>query len=317
MPPPLASNFFFCGATSLYRLSFSSWLIAVSVSLGSLLSGDTSIACDRCGLVGSTAFHDHALGDDETGARFAPVESAEFGGAAAFAVTGRKWPQPGACGSNCLGEPVTITYSYQNMFDGGLKMPDGQPLPAMSIRKSIEEALGLWASVAPLTFIEVEDDGLTYGQGSTQFGQIRFRHVFLNGPDPVVGNPIAKAQAYYPSSSGTLAGDVEFDHGDPWQVAGTLPKPDILGAAIHELGHSLGLAHSNLPQANMYWIFTRYPGPGSGALHPDDINGVRFIYGAGVGSVVPLVAVPEPAAWALTAMLGVMFFTRFRARIRP
>ena len=35
-------------------------------------------------------------------------------------------------------------------------------------------------------------------------------------------------------------GDVEYDHGDRWQEVGTLPQPDILGATVHELGHSLG-----------------------------------------------------------------------------
>jgi hypothetical protein len=121
--------------------------------------------------------------------------------------------------------------------------------------------------------------------------------VFINGNDsPPPAQPVAKAQAWYPFGGTQLAGDVEFDHGDPWQEAGTRPIPDILGATIHELGHSLGLGHSSLPTANMHWIFTRYDGPGTGALAPDDIAGIRSIYGAGQGRVVPLTShVPEPA----------------------
>jgi hypothetical protein len=193
---------------------------------------------------------------------------------------------------------VTITYSFQNMFDGGLLMLNGQPLPAPLIKDSIEEAFGLWASVAPLHFVEVEDDGLFYNQGSTQYGQIRFRHVYINGPDPPPpAQPIAKAQAYYPFGSGFLAGDVEFDHGDPWQ---------------DELGHSLGLGHAAFPQANMYWIFTRYAGLGTGALHPDDIEGIQYVYGAGTGSVTPL-GIPEPASAALFLVAAGWWLT-FRRR---
>jgi hypothetical protein len=201
---------------------------------------------------------------------------------AAYTLIGRRWPQPGGPGA-----PITLTYSYQNMFDGALLMPNNQPLPELLIRNSIEEALGLWASVVPIHFVEVEDDGIPYFD-TTKYGQIRFRHVFINGPDPPPPNdPIAKAQAYYPSS-GVNGGDVEYDHGDRWQEVGTTPVPDILGATVHELGHSLGLGHSGLDEANMYWIFNRSSGLGTAELHNDDITGIRAIYGAGTGSVTPL-----------------------------
>jgi hypothetical protein len=185
------------------------------------------------------------------------------------------------------------------MFDGGLLMPNGQPLPAALIRGSIEEALGIWASYAPLHFVEVEDDGLSYSQGSTQYGQIRFRHIYINGPDPPPpASPIAKAQAYFPSGS-ILAGDVEYDHGDRWQEVGTLPHPDILGATLHEVGHSLGLLHTGIEGATMYWIFKRFSGLGTGTLHSDDFAGIRYIYGAGTGSVTSIRITPEPASAAL------------------
>jgi hypothetical protein len=214
----------------------------------------------------------------------------------AYVASGSKWSQPGG-----LGSPLTLTYSFENMFDGGLLMPNGQPLPAALIRGSIEEALGLWASVTPISFVEVIDNGLPYANPAAKYGQIRFRHIFLNGPDPPPpALPVAKAQAYFPSSS-LFAGDVEFDHGDRWQEVGTLPLPDVLGATIHELGHSLGLNHTDIEDANLYWIFTRYSGLGTGQLHPDDIAGIQSIYGAGHGTVSSLV--PEPG----TAMLAILF----------
>ena len=232
-----------------------------------------------------------------------------------YVLEGSQWPQPGGKGT-----PITLTYSFQNMFDGGIKMPNGQPLPISIIRGSIEEALGLWASAAPVNFVQVPDDGLPYGS-SSHYGQIRFSHIYINGTDPPVGDPIAKAQTYFPPGDG-LPGDVQFDDSDAWQVVGTFHQPDILGAAIHEIGHSLGLAHSTgvipgqfwsypvydstgnvvdheepVGNANMYWIFHRYSGLGTGQLFPDDIAGIQAIYGAGFGSVTSLV--PEPSTVAL------------------
>ncbi len=222
--------------------------------------------------------------------------------ASAYVLIGSKWPQPGG-----LGSPVTITYSYQNMFNGGLLMPNGQPLPPLLIRDSIEEALSVWSTVVPLHFVEVPDDGRTYAQGSTQYGQIRFRHIYINGPDPPPpASPIAKAQAYYPSTN-VLGGDVEYDHGDRWQEVGTLSVPDILGATVHELGHSLGLGHTNDEDANMYWIFIRSNGLGTAALMQDDINGIRAVYGAGVGSLTYLQGTWQDRALLPTSSLPGQF----------
>lgn len=216
-----------------------------------------------------------------------------------------KWPQAN------LGDPVYLTYSYQNLLDGGLLDPAGDPVPESQIRRAIEEAFSVWAAVAPLHFTEVPDDGLPYGQ-STQFGVIRFRQIYINGPDPPTGNPTTKAQARFPGTS-LFAGDVDFDHSDPWQLIGTIREPDILGAAIHELGHSLGLTHSDVVGSNLYWIFRRFAGPGTGELHPDDLAAITALYGTGRGSVTPLVRIPEPTGVAL-ALGGVVALLALRRR---
>jgi predicted Zn-dependent protease len=210
-------------------------------------------------------------------------------GATAFVLTGDKWPQA------FLGAPVTITYSYANIFNGELLDPTNQPLSDTVIRDSIQEALSLWASVAPLNFVEVPDSGppvsdVNYVALPTD-PEIRF------GDHPIDGFGNVKAHAYYPSSliSG-LGGDVHFDTGDRWALVGTLTYPDLLGCAEHEIGHALGLDHSLDSNAVMYPTFHRMDGLGTGFLTADDIAGIQAIYGAGVGSVTPL---PEPATISL------------------
>ena len=226
------------------------------------------------------------------------VDPNDEGGSASFVTQGGKWPQPGG-----LGSPITLTYSFQNMFDGGLQdaqrpaaaqQPDSQFDRRGTGRVGQRRAAQLRRSAGRR---------ITLRQLRRQYGQIRFRHIYLNGPDPPPpALPDRQGPGVFSQLGRTLAGDVEYDHGDPWQEVGTLPMPDILGATIHELGHSLGLGHTDLPEANMYWIFTRYSGLGTGKLHADDIAGIRSIYGSGSGSVVSLV--PEPATWSLAIALS-------------
>lgn len=227
--------------------------------------------------------------------------------ASAFVIRSTHW-----AGDN-PGDPVTFTYSYSNFFDGGMLRPDGTPIPIDELKAPINEALSVWASYAPLHFIEVEDVFLgtesslkshaAYGPGV--YGDFRIGYHNIDPPAALD----VKAHAFFPSTS-VLTGDVHFDNLNRWQVIGTIPQPDLLGAAIHELGHSLGLAHSTLNGANMYPTFLRHTGPGSGHLTEDDINGIQAIYGEGVGSVTPLV-VPEPTS-GLLAMIAVLALGTFR-----
>lgn len=281
-------------------------LLSLFVSL--VLAGATS-ACTLCHDYGcpQCELHDH---DHDHSDYLGPISA---DGDPSFVLQGGQWRQPDGDGS-----PVTITYSYNNLLDGGLLDPNGESIPADFIRTVVEESLGLWAEVSPLHFVEVEDEGgpvRTSFYVGGQYGQIRFNHRYINGPDPEVGQPQAKAQAYFPSGVGDLGGDVFYDNGDRWATNGTLRVPDILGATIHELGHTLGLGHDPNPEANMHWIFIRREGPGTGALHFSDIAGIQAIYGAGVGSVTPLGSVPEPSGMIIIVSAAVLCFAgRVRQR---
>lgn len=200
---------------------------------------------------------------------------------------------------------LVLTYSYSNLLDGGMLDPLGKPLPRALLRGSIEEAMRLWAAHAPIDFVEVPDNGPRHDplDGGTQ-GEIRFGYRTLDGPGGV------KARAHFPSFD-PISRDIHFDVTDRWQEAGTLTYPDILGAAIHELGHVLGLGHSSNPRSNMYGTFPRFQGLGTGTLHPDDIAAIQAIYGPGTGRVTPL-ALPEPTSGNLAALA--LFLSLIRPR---
>jgi hypothetical protein len=228
--------------------------------------------------------------------------------ALAYVAYGTAWPADGCVGL-CSGQPRTIKYTIGNITDGSILMPNGNPLPTPLIRASIEKALWFWTNSVDINFVEVPDGPQT---------QLRFRHLYINGPDPPPpANPIAKAQATC-LGYGSFC-EVQYDDSDRWQESGTQANPDILGATIHEVGHILGLDHSSVTTANMYWIFHRYSGLDSPELAPanipiqfsDDVLGIRSIYGAGVGSVAPI-GVPEPTTGFLivAALMSSVFIRR-------
>jgi len=239
------------------------------------------------------------------------VGSSSATSALAYATYGTPWPTDSGCVGLCAGEPRTIKYTIANITDGSILKPDGSPMPAPYIRASIEKALWFWTTAVNFRFVEVPDGPQT---------QLKFRHVYINGQDPPPpADPIPKAQA---TCLGYGSGcEVQYDDGDRWQEAGTIPNPDILGATIHEVGHIIGLNHSDITSANMYWIFHRYSGLDSPELAPpnipiqffDDINGIHTMYGAGIGSVNPI-GVPEPTAGFLIAAATCALSIRRRRR---
>jgi hypothetical protein len=56
-----------------------------------------------------------------------------------------------------------------------------------------------------------------------------------------------------------------------------LPLVDLFSVTVHELGHSLGLMHSNIPDAIMFPYYRGYSK--SIKLHSDDIVAIRKLYG--------------------------------------
>jgi hypothetical protein len=169
-----------------------------------------------------------------------------FPDTADFVLEGRKWNK------------TAIKYSFSEFT------PD---LSRAQVRSAVTQAFTLWATVTPLTFTAVASGA-----------DVVIRFVAGNHGDGNAfdGQGGVLAHGFYPPpNSGALAGDVHFDEAETWTV--NLPPSgiDLVTVAGHEIGHALGLAHSNVSGALMFAIY-------NGAhrnLESDDIRGIQAIYG--------------------------------------
>ena len=71
-----------------------------------------------------------------------------------------------------------------------------------------------------------------------------------------------------------VEGDITVNNG--WSACTTWNVTNMSEVLTHELGHTIGLAHSTDPTATMY-AYAHFDGRGA-SLMPDDIAGVTFIY---------------------------------------
>lgn len=147
-------------------------------------------------------------------------------------------------------------------------------------RNGIKGALILWSKVTPLVFTEVFNAQSADIVISFEMGDHGDNSPFDNGGNS--GSNILAHAFFPPPNSGSLAGDIHFDDFENWTLLERAPfsgQPiDLVTVAAHEIGHALGLRHTDVPSALMYPIYNgshRY-------LDNDDIQGIQALYGYSV-----------------------------------
>jgi hypothetical protein len=125
--------------------------------------------------------------------------------------------------------------------------------------QAIRQSFQSWAEFTPLTFTEVSDE--------------RAADILLGwsnrGPElGYIGDVLAYAT--FPSDGG----DVTFDDSEPWSAFDG-GEFDLELVATHEIGHALGLDHSDDPQSLMYPVLTPY----TTGINQTDIDAIQSLYG--------------------------------------
>ncbi|XP_012677737.2 matrix metalloproteinase-15 [Clupea harengus] len=187
-----------------------------------------------------------------------------------FVLTGQKWDKD------------KLTYSLLNHT------------PKIGKQRSFEairKAFKVWERVIPLHFDEIPHQDIKNGSQGEPDILVLFASGFHGDMSLFDGEGGSLAHAFYPGPG--MGGDTHFDLDEPWTLGNHNEQGvDLFLVAVHELGHALGLEHSNNPSAIMA-PFYQWMKTDEFSLHEDDLDGIHEIYGHPVHD--PTLAIPTPS----------------------
>ena len=163
-------------------------------------------------------------------------------------------------GTNIGGSPSTLYQSLTAIF------------PNQNVwQTQFLKAAAAWEQVANINLAWVPDAGgdlgaLAHQQGDPRFGDIRISAI------PLSSGTLGTTFSPPPINGGSAAGDIIMNSTTMWHIGSAI---DLETVAIHELGHALGMNHSQISTAVMYAYYNGV----KQQLTTDDVSGIDSIYG--------------------------------------
>ena len=144
------------------------------------------------------------------------------------------------------------------------RYPSTDRLTQEGVDGQMKAAMAMWEEVTNLKFIKKDS------------GRVHIEISFVEGEhgdgDPFDGPGGTLAHAYFPQ----FGGDVHMDDTEYWTID-SFKGTNLLQTLTHELGHSLGLSHSEVEDAMMAPFYRGWEPDMK--LHADDIAAIRVLYG--------------------------------------
>ena len=150
-----------------------------------------------------------------------------------------------------------------------------------SAMAAIERCFDRWAAATNVYFVQIADTGVAFGAPTALYpntGHIRLGAFSISN---FSGGGIRYGVS--PFGSAPLDGDLIlnanstffFDDGGEGELIDQFN--DFESLLMHEIGHTLGLGHSDVPSVmSVDWASIQYV---NRELDPDDIAGIQFLYG--------------------------------------
>merc|ERR1712168_275323 len=144
------------------------------------------------------------------------------------------------------------------------RYPSTFRLSKKDVDQTVMKAFVMWQEATGLTF-ERKNSGSVHIE-------IRFEKYEHGDGDAFDGPGGTLAHAYFPQ----FGGDVHVDDTEYWSI-NSYKGTNLLQTMVHELGHSLGLSHSDVRNAIMAPFYKGWD-PNM-KLDKDDIKGIQALYG--------------------------------------
>ena len=200
---------------------------------------------------------------------------------------GNGWDGPG------LGS-ATVYYYYTNV---------SSQLNAASAKAEIARAMAQWSAVVKVTWAPGAS------ASATQTVNILWATYAHGDAYPFDGPGGMLAHTFYPANPNPepIAGDMHLDDSESWNIGKNI---DLFSVTLHELGHALGLGHSDNPNDVMYPYYKMNSG-----LQAGDIAAIQTLYAAQTGTAPPPTPTPAPSGSPLTLTVNATASTTTAATV--